>query len=512
MKVAIRVDASPVIGTGHLMRCLTLADALMQEGAVVSFLCSPGAEPWHGLIESHGHHFVPLGVSESAVRSENSAPTYAAWAPWGQVADATATLGALPEPVDWLIVDHYALDERWERAVRSKAKRILVLDDLADRRHDCDILLDHNLQDIAGGRYRGLVPGDALCLIGPRYALLRSAFAVERKKRGPRGGDVRRIVVLLSGTDPSGVTLAAIEALSMLDVSPLAVDVLIGTASPHLVAIREATERIHAQLHVDSSEVASLFGRADLAIGAGGVAALERCCVGLPTIAIAIAENQKPGLAWLKRLGAICHLGDFSTLTVERLTEALYHLCRSPAELRIMAERAAALVDGYGTARVASILSGKRMGVAVRLATMDDAEALHRWRNDDAVRAASFNGDPIPYGDHCRWLAGALESDRHIILIGSTTDARAVGLVRYTLADSDAEISIVVDPEIQRRGVGGELIEAGEAYLRAIHPELTRLRAAIKPGNQASLRLFTRAGFVLEVEEPERVLYVKELT
>ena len=175
-----------------------------------------------------------------------------------------------------------------------------------------------------------------------------------------------------------------------------------------------------------------------------------------------------------------------------------------------MASRASALVDGLGTDRIVSVLMGRRVGICIRPATFDDAEILYRWRNSDAVRAMSFSSDPLGYDDHCRWLSEALSNRRHVILIGCVGE-RCVGSVRYAIANDGADISVVVDPAFHRRGVGGELLEAGERYMRSFHSDLVQLRAGIKPDNVASRRLFSSCGFSAELEEPNRVLYVKEL-
>lgn len=508
MEVAFRADASPAIGTGHLMRCLTLADALTQRGARSLFLCAPAAEPWRRQVEARGHRFAALPLAD-ATGSAAPPPPHAAWAPWGQEADAAATAAALGAPVDWLVVDHYALDARWERAVRPKAARILAVDDLADRDHDCDALLDHNPQDEAGARYAGRLPAGARRLIGPRYALLRPDFAAAWAAGRERDGSVRRIAVFMGGTDPAGATLLALEALSVADLRPIPVDVAIGAASPYLAAIRAAAEaRGNAEVHVDLPSLAGLFSRADLAIGAGGVAALERCCVGLPTVTIAVAYNQRRGLEWLGQLGVVRHAGDLDALTAESLADIVRALSSSPAELRQIAQRAGAVVDGKGVARLTTSLTRPR--VNVRAAVSADAQRLHHWRNSDAVRAVSFNSDPIPFEDHCRWLDNALSNPLQLILIGAIA-GNAVGSIRYALSDAGADISIVVAPEAQGRGIGGALLEAGEAYLRTIHRGPLLLRALIKLGNRASLHLFEAAGFTRSVEEADRVLYVKKL-
>lgn len=267
--------------------------------------------------------------------------------------------------VDWLIVDHYALDARWERALRSKAKCILAIDDLADRDHDCDVLLDHNPQETTSDRYRTRLSPNATRLIGPRYALLRPEFASARAQRLDRKktGSLRRVVVFMGGTDAVGATLTALAALSEDDLLAMAVDVVIGGASPHLAAIRRAANaRGNAMVHVDVTEIADLFACADLAIGAGGVAALERCCVGLPTITMSVAANQEPGLAQLARAGAVQHLGRFESVKVAEFSGAIRALVAAPDLKDNIAEAARRVADGQGVDRVVAAMG--TLGVA----------------------------------------------------------------------------------------------------------------------------------------------------
>jgi RimJ/RimL family protein N-acetyltransferase len=279
-----------------------------------------------------------------------------------------------------------------------------------------------------------------------------------------------------------------------------------------LAAIRTAAEgHGNAMVHIDLPSLAEMFSRADLAIGAGGVAALERCCVGLATVTMSVADNQRRGLEWLAVYGAVRHLGDFNVLSTETLANELRALCVSPPEVRQMSGRAETLVDGRGARRLTAALMGTTPDVSLRAATSADAEILHRWRNSDAARAVSFSSAPISFADHCRWLENALRNPLQLVLIGAVAGT-PVGSIRYALSDAGADISIVVAPEHQSRGIGGALIEAGEVYLRAVHPAPLQLRALVKPSNSPSLRLFEAAGFTRSVEGPDRVLYVKELT
>jgi UDP-2,4-diacetamido-2,4,6-trideoxy-beta-L-altropyranose hydrolase len=545
LRVGIRVDASRVLSLGHLTRCLTLADALKARGADVVFLSAPSTAAWRTMIEGRGHEvrilalhalseagplhrasrgpppplrgggeepsFPPLrseakrgrGTARSAVegaaeRDDNL--------PWGWRTDAEATFAALSEPLDWLIVDHYALDARWERAVRAAAVKIMVVDDLADRPHDCDLLLDQNAQDDSKDRYSGLLPPNARRLIGPHYALLRPQFSAARRRA--RDGSVKRVLVFMSATDPRGATLLALDALSLGRLAALPVDVVIGAGSPHLKAVEaRAAARGRTTLHVDTDKMAALCAAADLAIGAGGVAALERCCVGLPSLVLSIAANQEPGLAALEAVGAVRLLGPVEGWTASALASEIETLIDDRRALLSLAERAAALVDGRGAARCAAAVAG--FSVALRKATFDDARCLLDWRNGDSVRLVSLNSAPIARADHLAWLRRKLADPDHAHWIGDS-EGEACGSVRFDIADGKARVSITVAPGRRGGGLGAHLLAEGERRLLAERNDVVEFVAEILPDNAPSRRLFEKAGYRLGgAADANPLLYVK---
>ncbi|RPH61961.1 MAG: UDP-2,4-diacetamido-2,4,6-trideoxy-beta-L-altropyranose hydrolase, partial [Burkholderiales bacterium] len=298
MRVAFRTDASDRIGTGHLMRCLTLADALRAAGARTRFVCRPLPQGLGELVASRGHELVvlPAGTTVAGhggrLPPGEAAPAHAAWLDATQGDDAEATLAVLAGggDRDWLVVDHYALDARWESRLRARANRILAIDDLADRRHDCDALLDQNFYADMHGRYRGLVPDGCAMLLGPRYALLRPEFAAARAVLGIRGEAVRRVLVFFGGVDARNLTGAALDALDAIG-TDLEVDVVIGATHPqHDAIVARCAARARTTCHVQASNMAELIAAADIGVGAAGVATWERCALGLPALAVAVAR------------------------------------------------------------------------------------------------------------------------------------------------------------------------------------------------------------------------------
>jgi UDP-2,4-diacetamido-2,4,6-trideoxy-beta-L-altropyranose hydrolase len=357
-RVVIRVDASVEMGMGHLMRCMSIANALKDDGTEVFFLLRSHAVALVGLIEANGHK-VRLLPDPPHCNADAADTGHARWLPTTWQQDAEQTLEAIGEigTSDWLIVDHYALDARWERVQSQRVPRILAIDDLADRPHDCDILLDQNFVADLETRYQGRVPAKCRELLGPRYALLRREFAEERKSMTGRSGEVHRILVCYGGSDPANETAKALKAIKSLSHNSLAVDVVIGRSNPHAELIsRLCPELPQAKLHLDVHNMAELLRRADLALGAGGGMSWERCCLGLPTIAVDIAANQIGALTGLAKIGALMYLGSAASVIQEEITGAIQSFLNDQARTRQMSEIALKLVDGEGSHRVVAAM------------------------------------------------------------------------------------------------------------------------------------------------------------
>lgn len=310
MKVGFRVDASLAIGTGHVMRCLTLADALSSRGAECVFVCR--LHPGHllDLIKLRGHKVVALPVDEDK-KICLSELVHAAWLGSNWQTDAKLTARALGESLlDWLVVDHYALDQRWEAMLRPWCKRLMVIDDLADRAHDCDILLDQNLGCTAE-RYKGLVSKSALLLMGPQFAMLRSDFSEFRNQSIARrlkyDYQLKHLLITMGGVDKDDVTGNILSVLATCGLAEdMKITVVMGMYAPWLEKVQRQANQMKpaTEVLVGVSDMARLMGNADLAIGAAGGTAWERCCLGLPSLVLILADNQRAGAVALQNVGA----------------------------------------------------------------------------------------------------------------------------------------------------------------------------------------------------------------
>lgn len=336
VKVAIRTDASLGIGTGHVMRCLTLANRMAGRGATVVFICRKEAGHLCGQIEEAGF----------AVATLSSVGEFSNGAGWEQ--DAEESLDALSRldfAPDLLVVDQYMLDERWERALRSRARRILVIDDIANRAHDCDILLDSNLHDAPESRYTGLVGEETRVFIGPKYALLRPEF--ERFAPRTRDKGVGGLLIFFGGADPTNEALKLVQALLALgEQAPRAVMVL-GPINPHAEQIRRAALGLTGiELIGATREMARLMAESDLALGTCGGAAWERCMLGLPALVVVSAENQRDDARILHSLGAVRNLGEAGETSAGSWAAAIAAMQNDPNALTAMSRAAQAVMRG----------------------------------------------------------------------------------------------------------------------------------------------------------------------
>lgn len=486
-RVAIRVDASAAIGTGHLKRCLSLAQALTDAGAEICFVCRELDAVAAQVLGNSGIPTLWLPAPAQAFTPGPDAPPHAAWAGVPQTQDAADTAQALDTWCpDAVVVDHYAFDARWHQAVRAALNcRLLVIDDTADRPLDADALLDHNWAPDHRTKYASRLQREPLWLCGPRFALLASAYRGAARYRFH--DTVRSIGIFMGGTDPGAVSARVLAACRSAGFTG-PVEVVSTSANPQLVALQDACQRDgNTALTLDQPDLAAFFARHDLQVGAGGGATWERCCIGAPSVALALVANQSAVVPGLAALGAV-RATDEATLPA-----VLRELVADPAARQSLAERAAALVDGRGAQRVALALL--RDHLQLRPATADDARLLHGWRNHPAVRAVSATQDPIDFDAHQRWLHSLLANPTRWLFVAQVGQL-PVGSIRFDRRDNGhLEVSLYTAPDLQGLGLGQRLLAAGEQTLLALCPGGFTVEAQVLPDNTPSQRLFQTAGY-----------------
>ncbi|MHB9101447.1 MAG: UDP-2,4-diacetamido-2,4,6-trideoxy-beta-L-altropyranose hydrolase [Sulfuricella sp.] len=346
MRIAIRADASVEVGTGHVMRCLALADALREMGAEVVFVCRDLAGNLCDLIEARRFPVCRLP------QPDGNDPE------WRLDAEQSgAALSKHWPKTDWLIVDHYRLDGRWETLARAFSEKVMAIDDLADRPHDCDLLLDQNYCHGMDSRYSGLVPSQCRLLLGPKYALLRAEFSRARASLKRREGTLQRILVFFGGSDPSSETAKALEGIRQFSRPEVVVDVVVGSSNPQREEIRRLCDTLpNVAYHCQVDNMAEMMAHADLAIGGGGTTTWERLALGLPAIVIAVAPNQEEISHQVGMLGALHYLGRAREVSANDIRQALERKMGDRNELLRMSNSGQDLVDGLGVKRVADAL------------------------------------------------------------------------------------------------------------------------------------------------------------
>ncbi len=463
-----RCDATAAIGLGHVARCQALAKRLEWLGWDYRFAVSTAS----------------LDAADRFVARDKLVDV---GSDRGREPDALAH--ALPAGCDLLVVDHYGWDGKLEEKCRPLAPRIMVIDDLADQPHACDIVLDQTLGRDARD-YAGRVP-DAQMLLGSTFALLRDEFrqarpaALARRERD--GYPLQRVLLAFGGTDPAGLTL---PALNLLRGSAWTVDVMTSSANPRLDEIRTAVAGHGGQvtLHIDEGDVAGLMSACDVAVGAGGGSAWERCAVGLPALVFVIADNQTQVVSALVAAGAA------QSCDMAALPDALNQLNGSEA-LAVLSRQAAKVCDGLGTVRVAAALAGQETDGRGRICRLEAADESHKelvfaWQSAPGNRQFARTPAAPSWSEHAAWYDRCLADPARLLFV-ATVEGRPAGSLRLDeMPDGAREVSILLDPASQGEGIGKAVLRLG----RRLAPGC-RLVAEIRPENGASLRVFETCGY-----------------
>lgn len=468
----IRADAALQIGTGHVMRCLALAQAWKRIGSVIFALaqCPPSLET---RLRAEGLEIRKLSPSASLA----------------QDAQITSSL-ALECQAAWVVVDGYHFEETYQEAIKGAGLRLLYFDDYGHANAYCaDLVLNQNLSAEAS-RYVRKEPSTRL-LLGTRYALLRQEFLAWRdwQREIPTVG--RKVLVTLGGSDPDNITGKVVESLDGLD---LEVRVVVGGASPHREILQSSIRSKDPALSLltDVSNMSELMAWADLAIAAGGSSSWELAFMGAPSIITVLAENQASIASALESKGISISVGQGHAFSPDQLRSEVRALLSDPGRRQTMSQRGRAWVDGWGVQRVITRMQALRL--ALRRACAADCQTIWEEANDPQVRAVSFCPDPIPWEVHQRWYAAKLADPNCFFYIASWVNASLVGQIRFELNGLEATISVSLLGAARGKGYGAPVILRGVEQFLSESPANT-IHAYIKPDNPFSIRAFARAGF-----------------
>ena len=472
----IRADAGSQIGTGHVMRCLALAQAWQRRGGRIVFVIS-----------------VPVAALETRLQAEGISVVYLSAQP-GSDKDAVQTAAlARQMPGAWVVVDGYHFNTSYQRIIKESGQHLLVIDDHGHAQQYCaDIILNQNLH-----AHEGLYAkraSDTLLLLGARYLLLRQEFLQAKERSCEIPTAARRVLVTLGGSDPENVTATVIQALQQVRVEGLEAAVVVGGSNPHFAQLRAAIEESRFPIYLEHNvaNLAKLMTWADIAVSAAGSTAWELAFMGLPSLVIVVADNQQPIAEQLERGGVVHNLGWHKNLTSCDIAYKISAVAASAELRRLMSQRGPTIVDGNGADRVVMAMRGDSL--RLRNIREEDCRLLWEWANDPDVREVSFSAALIPWEGHCQWFRTKLNDPHCLFHIATDSNDLPVGQVRYDLENDHAVISISLDRYQRNRGYGNALLHLSAQTLFAT-TALTTIHAYIKPENRASIRAFEKAGY-----------------
>jgi len=355
MEIYFRVDASISIGTGHVIRCLNLAQELNLNGASCFFIAKSLPGNLITEIVEKGYKVLEINSSDNKkIYSDNESE----WLGDTQQNDALKTIDILSEvnaKPDIIIADHYAIDYEWEQAIRAEYPytKLIVIDDLANRKHICDLLIDTTLErDISD--YNNLIPSYCQTLLGTQYSLINEKFYLQREqalKVRVKTKSPKKVLITMGGVDMLNVNEKVLKIINRSFVRDLElITVVLGKNCPHIESVRKFARSMLCETNVliNTDKMPELMSSHHAAIGALGGTTWERCILGLPSINLAIANNQKILINKLKSKGLIT-ISDLK-FTDEELNESWEMLKYNYNEIFL---RSSNLCDGLGLKRVA---------------------------------------------------------------------------------------------------------------------------------------------------------------
>lgn len=462
------------------MRCLALGQAWQDAGGGVVFVTACQTD---GLLQRLG---------EAGFDIHRLVKSYPDPGDWGHTRDVLAA-----HPDAWFVIDGYHFDETYQKRVKEAKHRLLVIDDMVRLKHyHADIILNQNLS--AKSLHYSHEPHTRL-LLGTKYVLLRREFLTWRGQPREIPEVARRVLVTLGGGDPDNQTLKVIQALHGVDIPSLEVTVVIGASNPHAESLEAAARQSHTPVRFvhDARNMPELMSWADVAIAAGGSTAWELAFMGLPAVFLVLAENQRSIPESLERAGAALDLGWYSRVSAADIREALMSLLISREKRAEMTQRCRRLVDGAGAQRVTNIIQEtSKQRPRLRPVTAEDCRLLWEWKSDPAVRANSFNSTPIQWDEHQNWFRQKLADKFCFIYIVLGEKDTPVGQIRFDLdADRNAEINVSIDARERNKEYGSAALRLA-CHRLSRESNIVKVLAHIKEENKASIRAFSKAGFI----------------
>lgn len=476
--ILFRADGSSTIGTGHVMRCLALAQACRGIGSTPFFLSAK----------------LPETLAQRIIREECALHELVA-EPYG-VEDRKETIGRVRKiGATIIVVDGYGFDADYQRALRAAGLTVLFLDDCGHATsYDAQFVLNQNAY--ADERMYAKRQNDTVLLLGSRYCLLRQEFLEWKSWKRSTETKATKLLLTLGGADPQNATGTVLKALQNLT-NPIEATVVVGDGNPHLPSLQSLakTAKFPVNIVVNATEMPRLMAENDMAISAGGSTCYELAFMRLPMLTIVLADNQKAVAASLEEHGCSVNLGNINTLKDAMILREVSALIGDAVKRTSMAKAGGKLVDGEGADRVLMRLTGSR--IRLRLAREEDARMLWEWANDPETRQSSFVSGKISWETHLAWFKRVLEDPAHCFWIALDNEDTPLGSIRFASEGKDATLSVSTAPEHRGKGFGTEIVKGGCKKLFDT-TAVKHIHAHVKPENVTSKKLFLKTGFLEE--------------
>ncbi len=480
MQLIIRADANTTIGTGHLMRCLALAQAWQDKGGEATFITACDSKTLCQRVEQEGFRLIKL---------QRAHPDPGDWEETLKV--------IINNDTSWVVLDGYHFDPGYQKKIKEIGCHLLVIDDMAHLNHYyADIILNQNIY--AESKTYPCEP-DTKLLLGSKYVLLRREFWPWHEWEREIPDVARRILVTMGGSDPGNATLKVLQALDLINLEDLEVMAVVGAANPNYEQLIKFTKQSKNRVIIkrNPDDMPELMSWADLAISAGGSTCWEMAFMGLPVIIVTLASNQLKNTSKCKidDDNGFYYLGWYDELSEFEISRQVNKLLLSKTSRYHSSIKGRSLVDGIGVKRVLHEM--RKQNITIRLADYDDCGIIWTWANDPEVRSSSFSKNPIEWYEHKEWYKNKLTEKNSYIFIATLDNKIPLGMVRFDLDANKATISIIISKEFRGQGFGSNIIEYGSNELFNI-TGIKEINAYIKSNNKNSIRAFKNAGYIDE--------------
>jgi UDP-2,4-diacetamido-2,4,6-trideoxy-beta-L-altropyranose hydrolase len=483
----IRSDATLSMGTGHIMRCIALAQAWKKRRGFVTFISHCPNHKISQRIISEGFNLIRIDRI------------------WPHTQDLKKTLKTLnnnlstnnkeskvPECYNWVILDGYHFTTDYQKSIREAGFKLLVIDDNNHLKHySADVILNQN---IGSDHYSYSCNRNTIKLLGTKYVVLRSEFLKNKHIKKDTPAKAKNILITMGGSDPYNITLKIVQAIDKINDLSFKFNIIVGPNNPNIKCLNDASQNQLSNINlIDDADMPEMMAWADLCVTAGGSSCWELCFTQVPFVTIVIAENQIELASGLERERAALNLGKKETLAQDDITNTILSLSCDIKKRRELKNAGMKIVDGKGTKRIIRQMFVRK--ITIRHADIGDAKLLYDQINDKKTRLSSFNSNPILWEDHLQWLRKKLKDENSWVFIAENHIEDPIGQIRFDRKNDFFDISYSLDKKFRGLGLGKTLLKTGLKTIQTKIHKPVIMQGTVKNNNLASKISFENCGF-----------------